>query len=147
VPSKSDKQKRLMAAVANNPKFAKKVGIPQSVGREFEREDKKMSNCGTRRMRAGGMAGFKPCAECPNPAGCAAKGKCALKAKGKAMPKAMKAGGMTGYKKGGFPDLNKDGKITKADILKGRGVTNMRAGGKVRGCGMARQGVRPAKMR
>lgn len=24
--------------------------------------------------------------------------------------------------KGGFPDLNKDGKITKADILKGRGV-------------------------
>jgi hypothetical protein len=25
-------------------------------------------------------------------------------------------------KKGGFPDLNKDGKITRADILKGRGV-------------------------
>ena len=25
-------------------------------------------------------------------------------------------------KKGSFPDLNKDGKITKADILKGRGV-------------------------
>jgi hypothetical protein len=24
--------------------------------------------------------------------------------------------------KGGFPDLNKDGEITKADILKGRGV-------------------------
>jgi len=28
-----------------------------------------------------------------------------------------------------FPDLNKDGKITKADILKGRGVFNK--GGKV----------------
>ena len=27
------------------------------------------------------------------------------------------------YKKGGkFPDLNKDGKITKADVLMGRGV-------------------------
>lgn len=26
--------------------------------------------------------------------------------------------------KGGFPDLNKDGKITKADILMGRGVIN-----------------------
>jgi len=26
------------------------------------------------------------------------------------------------YKKGGFPDLNKDGEVTKADILKGRGV-------------------------
>jgi len=31
---------------------------------------------------------------------------------------------MMGMKKGGktFPDLNKDGKITQADILKGRGV-------------------------
>mgnify|MGYP003132113145 FL=1 len=34
------------------------------------------------------------------------------------------------YKKGGkkFPDLNKDGKITQADILKGRGV--FKKGGK-----------------
>lgn len=32
-------------------------------------------------------------------------------------------GGKNTYKKGGkFPDLNKDGKITKADILMGRGV-------------------------
>ena len=29
-----------MQAVANNPKFAKKVGVPQSVGREFEGADK-----------------------------------------------------------------------------------------------------------
>lgn len=49
--------------------------------------------------------------------------------------KKMQMGGMadsyTNYKMGGtvkakngksFPDLNKDGKITKADILKGRGV-------------------------
>jgi hypothetical protein len=36
----------------------------------------------------------------------------------------LESGGkMTKAKKGGsFPDLNKDGKITKADILKGRGV-------------------------
>jgi len=35
----------------------------------------------------------------------------------------MKKGGMVKkMAKGGFPDLNKDGKITKADILKGRGV-------------------------
>ena len=27
-----------------------------------------------------------------------------------------------GLAKGSFPDLNKDGKITKADVLKGRGV-------------------------
>ena len=29
-----------MAAVANNPAFAKKVGIPQSVGKEFNKADK-----------------------------------------------------------------------------------------------------------
>lgn len=36
MPYKSKKQQRLMQAVAHNPKFAKKVGIPQSVGRKFE---------------------------------------------------------------------------------------------------------------
>ena len=39
MPSVSAKQKKLMAAVAHNPKFAKKVGIPQKVGREFNRAD------------------------------------------------------------------------------------------------------------
>ena len=29
-----------MRAVANSPKFAKKVGVPQSVGKEFEMKDK-----------------------------------------------------------------------------------------------------------
>jgi hypothetical protein len=29
---------------------------------------------------------------------------------------------MAGGGKAKFPDLNKDGKVTKADILKGRGV-------------------------
>ena len=41
MPSKSKAQKRLMAAVANNPKFAKKVGVPQSGGREFANADKR----------------------------------------------------------------------------------------------------------
>jgi hypothetical protein len=36
MPYASDKQKRLMQAVAHNPAFAKKAGIPQSVGRKFE---------------------------------------------------------------------------------------------------------------
>jgi hypothetical protein len=40
VPSVSKKQHNLMAAVANNPAFAKKVGIPQSVGRDFSEADK-----------------------------------------------------------------------------------------------------------
>ena len=39
MPSTSRKQHNLMAAVANNPKFAKKVGIPQSVGKDFVKAD------------------------------------------------------------------------------------------------------------
>ena len=38
-------------------------------------------------------------------------------------PQKLAKGGRVGYKKGSdFPDLNKDGKVTKADILMGRGV-------------------------
>lgn len=40
MPSKSKSQARLMAAVAHNPSFAKKVGIPQSVGKDFNQADK-----------------------------------------------------------------------------------------------------------
>ena len=36
MPYKSEAQKRLMQGVAHNPAFAKKVGIPQSVGKKFE---------------------------------------------------------------------------------------------------------------
>ena len=39
-----------MAAVAHNPAFAKKVGIPQSVGKEFNSADK------GKKFRSGGMA-------------------------------------------------------------------------------------------
>ena len=35
MPAKTEKQEKFMRAVAENPKFAKKVGVPQSVGREF----------------------------------------------------------------------------------------------------------------
>ena len=40
MPSTSGKQHRFMAAVASNPKFAKKAGVPQSVGAEFLKADK-----------------------------------------------------------------------------------------------------------
>jgi hypothetical protein len=40
MPSKSPAQHRLMEAVAHNPGFAKKVGIPTSVGKEFAKADK-----------------------------------------------------------------------------------------------------------
>jgi hypothetical protein len=39
VPSVSKKQAHLFAAVAHNPAFAKRVGIPESVGREFNHAD------------------------------------------------------------------------------------------------------------
>jgi hypothetical protein len=40
MPSSSSKQHNFMAAVANNPAFAKKAGVPQSVGKEFVNADK-----------------------------------------------------------------------------------------------------------
>jgi hypothetical protein len=46
MPSKSPAQHRLMAAVAHNPDFAKKVGIPTSVGKDFAAADKKMNDGG-----------------------------------------------------------------------------------------------------
>lgn len=40
MPSRSQKQARLMQAVAHNPAFAKKVGIPQAVGTDYAAADK-----------------------------------------------------------------------------------------------------------
>jgi len=40
MPSTSKKQHNFMAAVANNPAFAKKAGVPASVGKEFLSADK-----------------------------------------------------------------------------------------------------------
>jgi len=50
VPSVSKKQHNLMAAVAHNPAFAKRVGIPQSVGKDFSEADK------GKKFAGGGMA-------------------------------------------------------------------------------------------
>lgn len=41
MPSKSPAQARTMAAAAHNPKFAKKVGIPPGVAKEFNKADAK----------------------------------------------------------------------------------------------------------
>ena len=46
MPSTSPKQAKFMRAVAHSPKFAKKVGVPQSVGKDFEMADKKMKKFG-----------------------------------------------------------------------------------------------------
>jgi hypothetical protein len=49
MPSTSKKQHGFMAAIANNPKFAKKVGVSKSVGEEFMKADK------GRKFREGGL--------------------------------------------------------------------------------------------
>ena len=49
MPSVSKKQHNFMAAVANNPKFAKKVGVKSSIGEEFMKADK------GRKFKAGGL--------------------------------------------------------------------------------------------
>lgn len=40
MPSKSAKQHRFMEAIAHSPKFAKKVGVSQKVGKDFAKADK-----------------------------------------------------------------------------------------------------------
>jgi hypothetical protein len=42
MPATSDKQKKFMDAVAHNPAFAKKVGVPKSVGKDFSEASKGM---------------------------------------------------------------------------------------------------------
>ena len=51
MPSKSKAQHNLMSAVAHSPSFARKVGIPQSVGKDFNSADK-----GRKFSRGGDMA-------------------------------------------------------------------------------------------
>ena len=54
MPSKSKAQHNFMAAVANNPAFAKKVGVPKSVGEDYTQADK------GRKFGKGGEMAKKP---------------------------------------------------------------------------------------
>jgi len=121
MPSTSKKQHNFMAAVANNPAFAKKVGVPQSVGQDFNKADKgrKFSKGGdtmASKMNPGFMAMI-------------AKKKAGAKAGDKAeMPmKKMNMGGM-GYAKGGSASSRADGVATKGKT-KGT-MVSMKMGGK-----------------
>jgi len=40
MPATSEKQKKFMDAVAHNPAFAKKVGVPEKVGKDFSEQSK-----------------------------------------------------------------------------------------------------------
>ena len=51
MPSKSPAMRRLMAAVAHSPSFAKKVGVPQSVGREYNAADQGLLHPALRKLK------------------------------------------------------------------------------------------------
>ena len=98
MPSVSKKQHNFMAAVANNPAFAKKAGVPQSVGKEFNQADK------GRKFKQGGeiMATEKKVA--PTPMGkvkTAAPSRDGVATKGKTKGKQIVMAGNKGMKKGG----------------------------------------------
>jgi len=76
--------------VAHNPKFAKKVGVPQSVGKEFTM--KKMSSGGVAASKMGAVRTAAPSKD-----GVAMKGK----TKGKQI-KMAGGGKMPAMKKGGY---------------------------------------------
>jgi len=99
MPSTSKKQHNFMAAVANSPKFAKKVGVPQAVGKDFTTADKgrkfskggdtmaskmnagfmammaKKKGAPAKKMAGGGMAMGKVKTAAPSKDGVATKGK------------------------------------------------------------------------
>lgn len=52
MPSTSPKQARTMAAAAHDPAFAKKVGIPQKVAKEFNRADVRKAHATVKALRA-----------------------------------------------------------------------------------------------
>ena len=129
MPSKSAKQHRFMAAVANNPSFAKKVGVPQSVGKDFTTADK-----GRKFSKGGDTMASKM-----NP------GFLAMMAKKKGAPaKKMAGGGMAASSMGKVKTAapSKDGVATKGKTkgaqvkMAGSGVPNgigsrvMKKGGK-----------------
>ena len=158
MPSTSKKQHNFMAAIAHNPAFAKKVGIPQSVGKDFDEADKgkKFGSGGRTRPDVqkvnksktdhGKMTFFKEggttMASKMNPGFMAmmAKKKGATKMAGGGMPmkdgkpafigdgKGMKHGGMKKMAAGGSASSRADGVATKGKT-KGT-MIGMKMGGK-----------------
>ena len=152
MPSKSKKQHNLMEAVAHNKAFAKKVGIPQSVGKDFAKADKGKT------FRKGGdaMATKKKMAVNPAMAMMAAR---ALRtpapvqaAPMMAPPAAAPMGGMPGMKKGGsaMKKMAKGGsadpKSMKYDVEAGSnklgkfGESKVQKSGKTRGMNLGDTG-------
>jgi hypothetical protein len=102
MPTVSKKQERFMQAVAHNPKFAKTVGVPTKVGKEFTKSGDTMAS----KMNPGFMAMMKK----------------------KAPAKKMALGGATSMGKVKTAAPSKDGVAVKGKT-KGKMIT-MKSGGK-----------------
>jgi hypothetical protein len=104
VPSVSKKQHNFMAAVASNPKFAKKAGVPSAVGKEFLTADKGKT------FKEGGM--MKKMVKKMAPGGMAM-----VEKDGKKVP-AFAADGIGKMKKGGMAhsDIKMDKKVVKKAV-------------------------------
>jgi len=110
MPSKSKKQHNLMAAVANNPAFAKKVGISKSIGEEFMKADK------TKKFKNGDLVEVDSdknpgLSKLPTEV----RNKMGYMKKGGVAKKKMKMGGMA-YKEGGKADMAQDKKTVKKAV-------------------------------
>jgi len=126
MPSISKKQHNFMAAVAHNPAFAKRAGVPQSVGREFNTADKGrkfgkggdiMATKGLKAIFAGKETKAEEKAEKKAVGGSKATYKKAeMKYAGEA---AMKKGGLTSTRADGVAQKGK----TKGQVLCGGGMT------------------------
>lgn len=107
MPSVSAKQKRLMDAAAHNPAFAKKVGISQSVAKEFSKASK------GQKFRKGGDAMKN----------CYAKGGLAKKGEGIAKKGFAKGGAVSGMTQSQGRTLSTPVKTTvPGDTVQVRGV-------------------------
>ena len=118
MPSTSKKRSNFMAAVAHNPAFAKKVGVAQSVGKDFNTADK-----GKTFKEGGAMKDMKM-----DKAQDKAMVKKAVGMHDKQMHGGKKTD-MAALKKGGMPMIMKDGKKVPAFAAKAGGMTKMAKGG------------------
>ena len=163
MPSTSKKQHNFMAAVANNPEFAKKAGVPQSVGKDFTAADKGIKFKGGPRSRPDLQKVNKPetlqgKTELFKKGGdtmATKMGKPTMKAgmsmakdgmkKPTPMAKTDMAGSMMGMKKGGMPMKMKDGKKVPAFMNKGGSASSRADGvaakGKTKGKMLAKGGA------
>ena len=114
MPSTSKKQHNFMEAIAHNASFAKKVGVPQSVGKEFSNADK-----GKKFSTGGQMATTKMGKPTMKPGMSTAKD--GMK-KPTPMADTMMAGAGMGMKKGGMPMKMKDGKKVPIFMARGGGI-------------------------